>query len=824
MEENRAPVKRVARVAVSAATFTIDKPYDYIVPEPMRAALKPGMRVSVPFSRSNRRVEGVVMELSETSDYAKLKPVDCLLDDSPVLSEMQLKLSKWMKSRFFCTTFEALKAMLPAGLWFKKEYICSIADGVDRASAFDAAGDDPLARSIVDHLFSIGGSGDLSELREVFGDKGNLVLKKLISLGVIKSGMKAKRRAADKMAEYASLAVSCEEAVELAENKRRAAPQQASVLKLLAEIGEADTKEISYFTGANIRTIRSLEKNGYIKIEKREVFRLPKLKKSDKPLIAELNGEQRAAYDGLSELMEKGEAAAALLYGVTGSGKTSVYIKLIQRAIELGGQAIVLVPEIALTPQLMSVFSGYFGQRVALLHSSLSINERYDEWKKIRSGGADVVVGTRSAVFAPLSRLRLLILDEEQEAAYKSENSPRYDAKEIAKFICVQENALLLLGSATPSVESMYNAKLGKYKLFSIKNRYNARALPEVYIADMKENAREGGGVILSRVLMRELEKNIAAGEQTILFINRRGANSSVACPECGYTFECPSCSAKLTYHSANHRLMCHYCGYSQPSEESCPECGTGLDYIGAGTQRIEDELGRLFPGVPVLRMDTDTVTAARSHEVILNEFVQKKIPILIGTQMVAKGLDFENVTLVGVLSADQMIYAGDYRARERAFSLITQVVGRSGRGEKTGRAVIQTYTPENEIIRFAARQDYDSFFESEAELRSVLKLPPFSELYSIMVTGMEEDIVLRCCCEMKTALEKSITPDMNARVLGPASAHILKVNNRYRYRVYLRCAPGREARALVAAAIKRYSNEKRFRGISVFGDVDPAD
>jgi primosomal protein N' (replication factor Y) len=411
--------------------------------------------------------------------------------------------------------------------------------------------------------------------------------------------MKAKRRAADKMAEYASLAVSCEEAVELAENKRRAAPQQASVLKLLAEIGEADTKEISYFTGANIRTIRSLEKNGYIKIEKREVFRLPKLKKSDKPLIAELNGEQRAAYDGLSELMEKGEAAAALLYGVTGSGKTSVYIKLIQRAIELGGQAIVLVPEIALTPQLMSVFSGYFGQRVALLHSSLSINERYDEWKKIRSGGADVVVGTRSAVFAPLSRLRLLILDEEQEAAYKSENSPRYDAKEIAKFICVQENALLLLGSATPSVESMYNAKLGKYKLFSIKNRYNARALPEVYIADMKENAREGGGVILSRVLMRELEKNIAAGEQTILFINRRGANSSVACPECGYTFECPSCSAKLTYHSANHRLMCHYCGYSQPSEESCPECGTGLDYIGAGTQRIEDELGRLFRAFP---------------------------------------------------------------------------------------------------------------------------------------------------------------------------------------------------------------------------------
>ncbi len=824
MDENRAPVKRVARVAVSGAAFTIDKLYDYIVPEPMRAALRPGMRVSVPFSRSNRHVEGVVMELAETSDYEKLKPLDCLLDEAPVLSEMHLMLAKWMKSRFFCTTFEAMKAMLPAGLWFKKEYICSIADGVDRAAAFDAAGEDPLAKGIIEHLFSLGGSGDLSQLGEVFGDNGNVVLKKLISLGILKSGMKAKRRASDKMAEYASLAVSCEEAIELAENKRRAAAQQASVLRLLTEIGEADTKEISYFTGASIRTIRSLEKAGFIKIEKREVFRLPKLKKSDKPSVVALNDEQQAAYDGLKGLMEKAEAAAALLYGVTGSGKTSVYIKLIKRAIELGGQAIVLVPEIALTPQLMSVFSAYFGDRVALLHSSLSINERYDEWKKIRSGGADLVVGTRSAIFAPLDRIRLVILDEEQEAAYKSENSPRYDAKEIAKYICVHEKALLLLGSATPSVESMYNAKLGKYKLFTINTRYNTRALPEVLIADMKENVQEGGGTLLSGVLMRELEKNIAAGEQTILFINRRGANSSVACPECGYTFECPSCSAKLTYHSANRRMMCHYCGYSQPSEEECPECGSRLDYIGAGTQRVEDELGKLFPGVPILRMDTDTVTAARSHEIILNEFAEKKIPILIGTQMVAKGLDFENVTLVGVLSADQMIYAGDYRARERAFSLITQVVGRSGRGEKTGRAVIQTYTPENEVIRFAARQDYASFFESEAKLRNVLRLPPFSELYSIMVTGADEDIVLRCCCEMKTALEKSVTPEMDARVLGPASAHILKVNNRFRYRVYLRCAPGREARALIAAAIKRYSKEKRFRGISVFGDVDPAD
>ncbi|MDD6189818.1 MAG: primosomal protein N' [Clostridiales bacterium] len=814
---------RVARVAVSAAAYQIDKLYDYVVPQAIRDAAAPGMRVSVPFSKGNRHVEGVIMEMTDSSDYLKLKSIDALLDETPVLTENQLKLAKWMKVRFFCTVFDAVKAMLPAGLWFRAEHICSIAEGVDKEKAYTAAGGDSLAERLLDCIYAAGGTADLNALRASFGEKVSKALKTLESAGVVRSGLSGKRKANDRTVSVAHLIISAEEALEIAEAKRRSAAQQASVLKLLAEIGEADVKEICYFTGAAMQSVRALEKRGYIELERREVFRIPNYDKSEAPSIQELNGQQTEAYLGLKELLEEEKASAALLYGVTGSGKTAVYIKLISRCIEMGRQAIVMVPEIALTPQLMATFRGHFGERVAVLHSSLSIGERYDEWKRIKSGLVDVVVGTRSAVFAPVSRLGLLIMDEEQEYTYKSENNPRYHARDVAKFICVQENALLLLGSATPSVESMYGAVSGKYKLFRMDRRYNQKALPGVIIADMKSELRGGNGGSLSSVLCAELEKNLRAGEQSILFINRRGSSSAVTCTECGNTFQCPSCSANLTYHSANNRLMCHYCGYSRPVYSECPECGHSLQFIGAGTQRVEEELKLLYPGVEVMRMDTDTVTASRSHEVILAEFVKKKIPILIGTQMVAKGLNLENVTLVGVISPDQMLYSGDYRARERTFNLITQVVGRSGRGSKAGRAVIQTLTPDNEVIRCAAAQDYDSFYRGEIELRKILNLPPFSELYSIMVSGMDEAKVLRCCSELKEALLKSISTE-GVQILGPASAHILKVNNRYRYRVYLRCPPSKEARALIAAAIRRYSSDKRYKGVSVFGDIDPMD
>ncbi len=814
--------KRVARVAVSAASFAFDKLYDYLIPEELREAAAPGMRVSVPFSRSNRRVEGVIVELAEQSEYAAPKPIDALLDPEPVLTEEQLRLARWMKARFFCTIYEAVRAMLPAGLWIREETLCLVDSGVDKEAAYAAAGEDGAMRELLDALYASGGRGNLEVLQSVFGSRGKAALKALEEAGVVKLGLSGRRRSKEKTAAVAALALSAEEAALEAEKREKRAPMQAAVLRLLAELGPVDEKELRYFTGASASVLTALKKAGLVETEQREVFRTPELRPSEKPRITALNEEQETAFRGLLELLDREEAAAALLYGVTGSGKTAVYIRLIAETIARGKAAVVLVPEIALTPQLTSTFQAHFGKRVAVLHSSLSVGERSDEWRRIRLGQVDVVVGTRSAVFAPVEKLGLLILDEEQEGSYKSENAPRYHARDVAKYLCVQAKALLLLGSATPSVETMYEARSGRIALFRMEKRYNRMALPRVLIADLRRELRGGMAGSVSSTLAEELEKNFEAGEQSILFLNRRGSSAMVACPDCGSALRCPNCSANLTYHAANGRLMCHYCGFSRPLDRTCPDCGSPLCFFGSGTQRVEEELKELYPGLGVTRMDTDSVSASRTHEQILSEFEKEKIPVLVGTQMVAKGLNLENVTLVGVVSADQMLYSDDYRARERCFSLITQVVGRSGRGEKAGRAVIQTFTPDNEVIRSAARQDYDSFYEEEIGLRQLLKLPPFSALYVIRVSGGREEQVLACCRELRAALAASVPEGEPLEVLGPAPAHVLKVNNRYRYRVFLRCPPGPRVRALTAAAIRRFASDRRWRELTIYGDVDP--
>ena len=536
-----------------------------------------------------------------------------------------------------------------------------------------------------------------------------------------------------------------------------------------------------------------------------------------------LSPGQQDVYDALKALLGSNTPEAALLYGVTGSGKTSVYIRLIEETLKRGRDAVVLVPEIALTPQLIATFTAYFGDNIAVLHSALGIGERYDEWKRIRAGLVHVVVGTRSAVFAPVRDLGLLIIDEEQEHTYKSENNPRYHARDVAKFRCVSAGALLLLGSATPSVESMYSAERGKYKLFRLDTRFNARELPPVLVADMKKELKSGNGGTISSVLLSELRINLDRGEQSILFINRRGANTLVACGECGYTYTCTRCSVSLTYHSANRRFMCHYCGYSEPSREECPDCGGKLKYVGAGTQKVEQELASLLPGVGIVRMDTDTVLGS-AHEEHLSRFREKNIPILLGTQMVAKGLDFENVTLVGVLSADQMLYISDYRAHERTFSLVTQVVGRSGRGSKPGRAVIQTFTPQNEVIRLAAKQDYDSFYIREIALRRLSASPPVYDLIALTAFGEDEIAVMRGCVKLRAALEHYLRDVADIRILGPAPAVISRINNKYFYRISVCCAVNRRIRDTVSHVVREYAKDKECRGTHVYADADPYD
>ena len=541
-----------------------------------------------------------------------------------------------------------------------------------------------------------------------------------------------------------------------------------------------------------------------------------------------LNAEQQAAFEGLDALAAAGRPAAALLYGVTGSGKTQVYLRLIYEALARGRTAMVLVPEIALTPQLLRIFASHFGDDIAVLHSSLRAGERYDEWKRVRSGQARVVIGTRSAVFAPLRNLGLLILDEEQESTYKSENVPKYHARDVAKYRCAQNDALLVLGSATPSVESMYHAKRGDYRLFTLRRRYNEQALPEVLIADMKKELRAGNGTSLSGPLRAGLAAAMEAGEQSILFLNRRGASRMVTCGECGEVPTCPRCSVHLTYHSANGRLMCHYCGHSEPLPDACPSCGGALNFLGYGTQKVEEELHAAFPGREILRMDTDTVSATQSHEKLLSRFEKERIPVLVGTQMVAKGLDFENVTLVGVISADLSLYVDDYRAGERTFSLLTQVVGRAGRGAKQGRAVIQTFTPENDVIRCAARQDYDSFYEQEIELRRMRLCPPFRELFVLTASGPLESAVLRTCMRLRRSLEGWLAQppfrDWELTVLGPAPASVAKINDRYRYRLTLAAQNTKEIRAMVAHLVRCAQTDKENKGVSVSADVNPLD
>lgn len=816
--------QKVAKVAVSKAIYAIDKPYDYLIPAELEERLRPGMRVLVPFGAGNRGSDGLVLSIQErTSVRPVLKVIQAQLDETPVLDHQAIQLALWMRERYFCTLYDCVKAMLPAGLYFALRDCLSLKNGADREGNYSAAQGHPNVIRLLDLLYAWGGKGDMEQIRLAFGTRDpNPAIRYLTERGVAVLECSAQRGVGDKTEKLAVLAIPTEDAMAMVTPRKRAAPLRYAVTELLCTLGAASAKELCYFTGASMATIKSLEKSGILTLEKQEVFRRIPLDEVEPARPPILNEEQQRAFEGLDALCQAGKPAAALVYGVTGSGKTQVYIRLIQAVLNRGRKALVLVPEIILTPQMLRIFTSHFGSCIAVLHSSLRAGERYDEWKRARGGKATVVIGTRSAVFAPLDNLGLIILDEEQESSYKSENVPRYHARDVAKYRCVQNNALLVMGSATPSVETMYQAQSGAVHLFTLRRRYNQMALPQVLIADLREELRQGNASSISGVLRRELEDNLGRGEQAILFLNRRGASRMVSCGECGGVPECPRCSVKLTYHSANGRLMCHHCGHSQPLPPACPVCGGRLNFIGAGTQQVQEELEELFPGTEVMRMDTDTVSAAHPHEEMLEHFRKDKVPILVGTQMVAKGLDFDNVTLVGVVAPDLSLYVDDFRAGERTFSLLTQVVGRAGRGEKRGRAVIQTYTPDNDVIRFAARQDYDNFYRVEIRLRSLRGYPPFSDMVVITASGTEEGAVLRCCVRLRRALEAELDKIGRWQLLGPAPAAVAKVNNRYRYRLTLSGQNTKEARSLVAHLLRAAHRDKDNRGVSVYADLDP--
>lgn len=614
-----------------------------------------------------------------------------------------------------------------------------------------------------------------------------------------------------------------------AEITQRLTPKQQSVVNLLSDVGAAEVNEICEFCSVGKSVLDNLVKYGICEYYKKEVFRNPYGNADslvDRKEIV-LSAEQEKAFLTYSDMLKNG-GGTGLLYGVTGSGKTQVYLKLIDEAVDMGKDVIVMVPEISLTPQALSIFHKRYGKKVAVFHSGLSLGERNDEYKRADCGEAKIVIGTRSAVFAPLHNLGLIVIDEEQEHTYKSERTPKYNAADAANFRCKYNKALLLLTSATPSVESYSAAVNGKYKLCELNERYGKSTLPQVITVDMKAEIKGGNKTPVSNTLKNLLEETLEKKKQAILLINRRGYNTFIACNDCGHVITCPNCSISLTYHSYNNSLMCHYCGYSKPLDNVCTECGSkNIRYSGYGTQRIEDEIERLFPQARIIRMDADTTSAKFSHQRIFDAFSNGDYDILIGTQMVAKGLDFPNVELVGVVNADNSLYDENYTANERSFDLITQVVGRSGRRNASGKAVIQTINPNNEIIEFASRQDYKAFYDSEINLRKLLTYPPFCDIYSVSFTSEDENKSALCAKEffdIFVELNKTEYKNEKFIVLGPSPAKISKISNNYRHRLAIKCKNSKSVRRMLNDILQKIAKMKEYKEVTVGIDLNPYD
>ena len=802
----------VVRVAVENTAYSFDKDFDYAVPDRLEKDCVAGARVLVPFGRGNRRRQGIITEVLR-EDNSSLKEIISVLDDEPVLSAELLAAAKFMKEHYFCTTYEAVKTMLPAGVNYKVTTVYGI-----KSSDFDSELEVEEQR-LYDYLHSKRKAVRLEKILDDFGLSDSRLPDQMVEKGLLYKSDEAFRKVNDAVMKMAAISPDVDY------SGMKLTDKQLGVLELIKLSGAASVKEIRYFTGVSASVIDTLYKKGLIYFFDEEVFRIDSRSADENAPALTLNSEQQEACDRLYDEYRDEKPHVSLLYGVTGSGKTSVFIKLIERVIADGRGIIVMVPEISLTPQFVSQFSKRFGEKIAVFHSALSLGERLDEYKRVKKGLAQIVIGTRSAVFAPFENVGLIIMDEEQEYSYKSESSPRYHAREISMFRCAQNNGLLVLSSATPSVETYYHALTGRYSLNTLTSRYGTAVLPEVITADMNLETQNGNTSGFSDVLLQNIEYNLEHGRQSILLLNRRGHNSFVTCSFCGEAVTCPNCSISLTYHSRNNRLMCHYCGYSVPFRGECPTCRShSLRLGGTGTQKAEQDISELFPDARILRMDTDAASSKSSYEKMITAFSNGEYDILVGTQMVAKGLDFPNVTLVGVLNTDQALYSDDYRSYERAFSLLTQVVGRSGRGMEKGMAVIQTHTPDNLIISMAAKQDYESFYNTEIRVREAMLYPPFADICLIGFVGENQALTLKAANGFLQDFVSEASqnyPKLPLRLLGPSPAAVVKVSNKFRYKLIIKCKNNRSFRKLLSKVLLSFGGRREFSKVTAYADMN---
>jgi primosomal protein N' (replication factor Y) len=763
-----------AEIIINSNARALNRIFDYIIPESMENEVKVGSRIFVPFGNGKKIEDGFVIGIKETSEFANKEIAR--VDQKESLTEFNIQLAKLMSRKYFCNISDCIKLMLPPGTSSKEEenrikektgnfvYLKKSAEEINKELELNQIKSEKQQRA----------------LKFLLKNGNNNLDNKEINIDDINS--QDKNNCNFKVDNHV-------DSINNIDNTHK-----------FDNIGNLDNIENNNTNGIYITdledladvskaVLQTLAKNGYIEFREEQIKRNPFINKNITRDTAKiLNEEQQKCYEGIKFCIENSEYSSNLIFGITGSGKTEIYLQLIAKAIELGKTAIVLVPEISLTPQMVDRFLARFGEdKIAVLHSKLSNGERYDEWQKIKNGEVQIVIGARSAIFAPVKNLGIIIIDEEHDMSYKSDMTPRYNAKDLAKYIAEQNNCPLVLGSATPEISSFYHAKNMDIQLYKLNKRANNAKLPDIKIVDLRLELSQGNRSMISIELQNAIKENLAKKEQTILFLNRRGYSTFVMCRECGYVAKCKNCNISLTYHKYGNKLKCHYCGFEMPVMSECPECKSNkVKYFGTGTEKLEDEIKKLFPEASTIRMDIDTVGKKNSHEDILNKFRNEHIDILVGTQMIAKGHHFPNVTLVGIVSADSSLNLEDYKAVEKTFQTIVQVSGRAGRESKPGRVLIQTYNPDHYAITLAQKQDYELFYNAEVDLRKRLKYPPFCDIILIRLVGKNISEIQNVSQRMYMVLDKVL--DKTQVVLyKPVPSPVDKIQNKYRWRIILK-------------------------------------
>lgn len=762
----------IAKIAVNNNARQTDKLFDYEIPEGICACV--GQRVLVPFGGANKLLDGYIMRISAQSRYNRLKPIAEIADSVPSFDEKSVELIEYMRANYFCSYNDAIHVIIPSGVAVKP---------LERIVLRDDSQLTAKEKSIAEKLAENGGGMEINSLMSCFDKSITAMLGRMRKKGAIISEFCDNSRVSDKMIRVVSIKEDADPGVIAA-----CTPKQKKALEILSYTDFISIADLARFSGVTYSVISALVKKDILYVHEVQCLRSPSMSAEQKPPPT-LTAEQLAVLENINTSQGCGKFSEKLLFGVTGSGKTEVYMRAIQHTVDAGRTAIMLVPEISLTPQTVARFRARFGDRIAVFHSALSMGEKYDEWKRMRDGKADIVIGARSAVFCPLDNIGIIIIDEQHERTYRSETTPRYITEEVARFRAKQYGAVLLQASATPSVASYYRADIGQCELLKLTKRATNASMPEVEIVDMCAELNDGNRTVIGSRLAEELRANLDRKEQSVLLLNRRGYSTFVSCRSCGYVAECPNCSISLTYHKFTDSMHCHYCGYTQAAPKLCPVCQSKyIRYFGGGTQKVEEDIEKLLPTASVIRMDVDTTGGKDGHQRLLDRFKKEKIDILIGTQMIAKGLDFPNVTLAGVITADTALNIDEYTSAERAFALLEQVSGRSGRAEKKGRAVIQTYTPEHDVIKKMQKHDYEGFYKNEIRLRKSLWYPPFCDMLSVLISGSDEKNAMQAARFFKKNLAEIESVCEKSKILGPIPDYISKIKNKYRFKMIIKC------------------------------------